>query len=74
MTNERPSTGSNTLQASVAGEEFVGATAIIHLEASDGMEITAQKSHDELARLDLSFGTKVWVSWAREAGHILPGE
>lgn len=73
LSSERPP-GVNSMQASVVGEEFVGATAIIHLEGADGLEFKAQKSHDELERLDLTPGSRIWVSWRAEAGHILPGE
>ncbi|MEP9399361.1 ABC transporter ATP-binding protein [Mesorhizobium sp. KR2-14] len=69
-----PAAGLNGLQAVVVGEEFVGATAVVHLEASDGTELKAQKSHDELEPLNLSPGAGVWVSWREDAGHILPGE
>lgn len=58
----------------MAGEEFVGATAVIHLGGADGLELKAQKSHDELERLNLTPGARIWVSWRSESGHILPGE
>lgn len=74
LTNSEPAAGLNKIEAVVVGEEFVGATAVIHLEAPGGIEMKAQKSHDELAELDHSFGSKIWVSWRPEAGHILPGE
>ncbi|MEP9370720.1 ABC transporter ATP-binding protein [Mesorhizobium sp. KR1-2] len=73
LANQPPSAGLNGLQAVVVGEEFVGATAVVHLEAADGTEIKAQKSHDELEQLNLSPGAKVWVTWRADAGHILPG-
>jgi spermidine/putrescine transport system ATP-binding protein len=72
--NQAPADGFNGLQATVVGEEFVGATAVIHLEGAGGIEIKAQKSHDELGELDLEPDAKVWVSWRAEAAHILPGE
>ena len=74
LTNERPSGNLNGMQASVVGEEFVGATAVIHLEGADGLELKAQKSHDELDQLNLTPGAKIWLSWRPEASHILPGE
>jgi len=73
LSNSQPST-SNTMRASVVGEEFVGATAVIHLEGDDGLELKAQKSHDELEQLNLTPGATIWVSWRAEASHILPGE
>ena len=72
LSGTRPAT-CNALEATVIAEEFVGATAIVHLEGSGGQELRAQKSHDELARLALSPGAKVWMSWDRSAGHLLPG-
>jgi len=74
LTRGKPAAAVNGVQASVVGEEFVGATAVIHLEGEGGIELKAQKSHDELADLDLSPGAGVFVSWRPEAGHILPGE
>ena len=74
LTNQPPADGLNGMQASVVGEEFVGATAVIHLEGAERIEIKAQKSHDELEQLNLAPGAKVWVSWRPEACHILPGE
>lgn len=72
VSERRPDRG-NAVQASVVGEEFVGATAVVHLETSDGHSVKAQKSHEELGRLELDPGTSVWLSWAPEAAHILPG-
>jgi spermidine/putrescine transport system ATP-binding protein len=74
LSNEPPADGCNCLQASVVGEEFVGATAVIHLEGMEQIEIKAQKSHDELDRLNLEPGARIWVSWRPDASHILPGE
>jgi spermidine/putrescine transport system ATP-binding protein len=68
-----PPAAGNALEATVIAEEFVGATAIVHLEVASGQELRAQKSHDELARLTLSPGDKVWMSWGADAGHVLPG-
>ncbi|UCI22740.1 ABC transporter ATP-binding protein (plasmid) [Mesorhizobium sp. B2-1-8] len=73
LTSRRPSSG-NAMHASVVGEEFVGATAVVHLEGADGLELKAQKSHDELEQLNLTPGAKIWMSWRPEASHILPGE
>ena len=72
LSGSRPE-GGNALEATVLAEEFVGATAVVHLEGPGGEELRAQKSHDELARLTLSPGDKVWMSWGPEAGHVLPG-
>lgn len=73
LSNRQPA-GGNAVRASVVGEEFVGATAVIHLEGAGGLELKAQKSHAEIAQLDLTPGADIWVSWQTEAGHILPGE
>jgi spermidine/putrescine transport system ATP-binding protein len=73
LSNRQPGT-SNAMRASVVGEEFVGATAVIHLEGDDGLELKAQKSHDELEQLNLTPSATIWVSWRAEASHILPGE
>jgi spermidine/putrescine transport system ATP-binding protein len=69
---DRPATG-NALEARILTEEFVGATAIVHLEAAGGQELRAQKSHDEMAHLSLPPGARVWVTWSPDAGHVLSG-
>lgn len=69
-----PGSGQTGIQASVAGEEFVGGTANVFLETSTGQEIKVQKSHDELSLLKLHAGSKVVVNWASENCHVLPGE
>ncbi|PWL18436.1 ABC transporter ATP-binding protein [Falsochrobactrum shanghaiense] len=74
LNNTPPAEGYSGMQARVVGEEFVGATAVIHLEGADGMQLKAQKSHDELDHLNLEPGDTIWVSWRPEATHILPGE
>jgi spermidine/putrescine transport system ATP-binding protein len=74
LSRDRPSDDWNSLEASVVGEEFVGATAVVHLEGSAQIEIKAQKSHDELDRLNLEPGARIWVSWRPDASHVLPGE
>ncbi|AIK40987.1 ABC transporter ATP-binding protein [Brucella anthropi] len=74
LSNEPPADGYNGMQASVVGEEFVGATAVIHLEGADRTEVKAQKSHEELEKLNLEPGARIWVSWRPEATHVLPGE
>jgi len=73
LSGSRPISG-NALEATVVAEEFVGATAVVHLEGVGGHELRAQKSHDELAHLTLSPGAKVWMSWGPEAAHLLPGQ
>jgi hypothetical protein len=74
LDEKRPEGDVNVLQATIVGEEFVGATATIYLEAADGLELRAQKSHDELEHLSIRIGEKMFVSWRPEAGHVLPGE
>lgn len=74
LANERPMGERNCVEVSVVGEEFVGATGVVHMEGSDGIELKAQKSHVELERINTSPGAKVWFSWPTDAGHILPGE
>ncbi|AWC21310.1 Trehalose import ATP-binding protein SugC [Aminobacter sp. MSH1] len=71
LSNEPPSADVNGMQASIIGEEFVGATAVVYLEGADGIEVKVQKSHDELDHLKLEPGTTIWVSWRAESGHIV---
>ena len=74
LTSEKPSGEFNGMQASVIGEEFVGATAVVHLEGTGGQQLKAQKSHEELEPLNLTPGARIWVSWRAGSSHILPGE
>lgn len=69
-----PDSGRPGIAASVAGEEFIGGTAMVFLEAAGGQELKVQKSHDELSLLDLHAGSEVVVHWAPESCHVLPGE
>jgi len=74
LTNHPPTDSDNALEATLIGEEFVGATAIIHMETLDGMALKAQKSHEELDQLNLQSRGKIWASWQSESAHILPGK
>ena len=62
----------NVIQAKVVGEEFVGATTTVHMEAADGTELKAQKSHAELAQIEIRTGQPVFVSWHAHQAHLLP--
>ncbi|WP_417726383.1 ABC transporter ATP-binding protein [Roseovarius sp.] len=62
------------IRARVVGEEFVGATAIVFLETETGEELKVQKSHGELASIDLHPGSTLILHWESEACHVLPGE
>lgn len=62
------------LTGTVAGEEFVGGTAMVFLETASGQELKVQKSHDELSQLKLHAGANVAVHWAPEHCHVLRGE
>ena len=62
------------IAARVVGEEFVGASAVIFLETDSGTELKVQKSHHELASLDLRPGSKHILHWTPESCHVLPGE
>ncbi len=74
LSQDQPSDTPNFLDGKVIGEEFVGATATIYVETTDGKEIKAQKSHDEVAHLDTNIGARIYASWQLESAHILPGE
>jgi spermidine/putrescine transport system ATP-binding protein len=62
------------IRARVVGEEFVGASAIVFLETATGEELKVQKSHDELAGIDLHAGTPLILHWEPDSCHVLPGE
>lgn len=61
----------NTVTARIVGEEFEGAFATIYLEADNGQELRVQKSQIEIARLDLSLGRRMAVSWRSHDCHVL---
>lgn len=67
----RPAHARNVLAARMVGEEFVGATATIYLEAAGGQEIRVQKGHDELAGLPLEIGRELFVHWDPADGHLI---
>jgi len=68
---ERPAHARNVLAARVIGEEFVGATATIYLEASGGQEIRVQKGHEELSGLPVQIGRELFVHWDPADAHII---
>lgn len=66
--------GVHGIRARVVGEEFVGATAIVFFETESGEELKVQKSHGELASVDLHPGRTLILHWESENCHVLPGE
>ena len=71
LSAERPVGAQNVLAARMIGEEFVGATATIYLEAAGGQELRVQKGHDELAGLPLEIGREMFVHWDPSDGHLI---
>ncbi len=71
LATERPSGTRNVFSARMVGEEFVGATATIYLEAPGGQEIRVQKGHDELAGLPLEIGRELFIHWDPSDGHVI---
>lgn len=69
-----PDSGQPGIAASVAGEEFIGGTAMVFLETATGQELKVQKTHEELSQLDLHAGSRIIVHWAPDSCHVLPGE
>ena len=61
----------NAVPVKVIGEEFVGATATIYLEAADGRELRVQKGHDELSGLPLQIGQELYAHWPHSDGHLV---
>lgn len=71
LSASQPSGARNVLPVRMIGEEFVGATATIYLEAKGGQEIRVQKGHDELAGLPLEIGRELFVHWDPADGHLI---
>lgn len=67
----RPEHARNVLPARMIGEEFVGATATIYLEAAGGQEIRVQKGHDELSDLPLEIGRELFIHWEPADSHVI---
>lgn len=70
LSRTRPQ-GANAVPVRMIGEEFVGATATIYLETSDGQEMRVQKGHQELAELNLEIGQPLFAWWRKEDGHLI---
>ena len=68
---QRPAAGVNAVPVRVIGEEFVGATATVYLETSQGREIRVQKSHDELSGLPLDIGQDLFAYWSPADSHLV---
>ena len=64
----------NSIDATVVGGEFAGASATIFLETDKGQELKVQKGHDELKSVDVRAGQRLLVHWLPEHCHVLPGE
>ena len=58
-------------QANVIGEEFIGATATIHLEAKDDSELRVQKDNDTHAALPINVGQPRYVSWRTNETYVV---
>jgi spermidine/putrescine transport system ATP-binding protein len=69
-----PSGGVNGIRVKMIGEEFIGATATIYLETSEGQEIRVQKSHEDLADLPLRIGQEFVAHWTHDEGHLVMEE
>lgn len=67
----RPAHARNVLPVRMIGEEFVGATATIYLEAAGGQEIRVQKGHDELSDIPLEIGRELFVYWEPGDAHVI---
>ena len=67
----RPEHARNVLPVRMIGEEFVGATATIYLEAAGGQEIRVQKGHDELSDLPLEIGRELFIHWEPADSHVI---
>ncbi len=67
----RPDKAKNVLPVRMIGEEFVGATATIYLEAAGGQEIRVQKGHDELTDLPLEIGRELFIHWEPTDSHVI---
>jgi spermidine/putrescine transport system ATP-binding protein len=63
----------NTVPVRIVGEEFEGAFATIYLEADNGQELRVRKSQTDIARLGLSLGKRMAITWQASDCHALNG-
>ncbi|SMO94559.1 ABC transporter ATP-binding protein [Paracoccus laeviglucosivorans] len=68
---DAPQDVQNSVAARMVGEEFTGATATIYFETQSGQEVRVQKTHEELAGLDLQIGQLFHLSWSPSDGHLV---
>ncbi len=66
---ERPS--SNTIEAQLLSEEFVGSMVTLFFEAKDGTELKVQMPERSFAALPIETGKPVYLSFASENAHLL---
>ena len=66
---ERPS--SNTIEAQLLSEEFVGSMVTLFFEAKDGTELKVQMPERSFAALPIGTGKPVYLSFASENAHLL---
>lgn len=65
--------GRDGVTGTVAAEEFVGAVVTIHVDLPDGRSFFVQKQQHEIARLALSRGDTVHLSWSPQDTFVIPG-
>ena len=69
---EEPAAAENSVQASVIGEEFVGATLRLHADAGYQQEIRLLTSYDARARGVAAASRRVGLCWSTSDAYVLP--
>ena len=67
-----PSEKLNEFQCVVVSEEFIGSVIGLLVEMPDGYEIRIQKHHADIARLNVTSGSDLWIRWSPQDVYILP--
>ena len=62
----------NEFKSVVISEEFIGTVIGLLVEISGKTEIRVQKQRTDMARINVSSGTELWVSWSPDDVYILP--
>ncbi len=62
----------NEYQGIVISEEFIGTVIGLLVETPDKTEIRVQKQRSDMAKINVSSGTGLWISWSPHDIYILP--
>ena len=71
-TSKSPTGQANEFQSVVVSEEFIGTVIGLLVETPEQTEIRVQKQRSEMARIDVSSGSELWIGWSPDDVFVLP--